>query len=56
VQAARDALAVEEFFDRGYDYDDAVKLAKLWKLKSPYDAKIAAGKKLLDGETLPIRP
>jgi hypothetical protein len=49
--------SVQKFFSAGYDYDDAVKLAKLWKLKTPYDAKVAAGKRLLAGETLPsVKP
>jgi hypothetical protein len=48
--------AVTKFFAAGYDYDDAVQLAKLWKLKTPYDAKVAAGKKLLAGQSLPIKP
>jgi hypothetical protein len=47
---------VEEFFLSGYDWDDAVKLAKLWKLADPYDAKAEAGKRLLAGETLPVKP
>ncbi|GLY92921.1 hypothetical protein Acsp02_01770 [Actinoplanes sp. NBRC 103695] len=46
----------EAFFAEGYDYDDAAELAKLWKLPTPYDAKVAAGKKILAGETLPIQP
>jgi hypothetical protein len=33
-----------------------VTLAKLWKKSDPYQAKIEGGKKLLAGETLPIRP
>ncbi|GIE94721.1 hypothetical protein [Paractinoplanes rishiriensis] len=56
VESAKDERAVGKFFDEGYDYDDAVELATLWKLKTPYDAKIAGGKKLLAGETLPIKP
>ncbi|MBW6434299.1 hypothetical protein KZ829_11205 [Actinoplanes hulinensis] len=46
----------EAFFNGGYDWDDAVKLAKLWKLDDPYQAKIEGGKRLLAGETLPIKP
>ncbi|GLW33154.1 hypothetical protein [Actinoplanes regularis] len=56
AQENKEAQQVNAFFDAGYDYDDAVKLAKLWKLKTPYDAKVAAGKKLLAGGTLPIKP
>ncbi len=51
-----EAAAISEFFDVGYNYDDAVKLAKLWKTADPYEAKVLAGQKLLDGETLPIKP
>ena len=46
----------DAYFNAGYDYDDAVELAKLWKKSSPYDAKVLGGKKLLAGETLPIQP
>jgi hypothetical protein len=51
-----ESLRVDAFFEAGYDYDDAVTLAKLWKTVDPYHAKIEGGKKLLAGETLPIRP
>ena len=44
------------FFAAGYDYDDAVKLARLWKKSDPYQAKIEGGKRLLAGDTLPIKP
>ena len=44
------------FFNAGYTWDEAVKFAKLWHIKDPSDAKVAAGKKLLAGETLPIKP
>ncbi|GIF38389.1 hypothetical protein [Actinoplanes xinjiangensis] len=44
---------VEEFFLQGYDWDDAVVLAKLWKMDNPGDAKAEAGKRLLAGESLP---
>jgi len=33
-----------------------VKLAKIWHLSDPSDAKVKAGKKLLAGETLPVKP
>ncbi len=46
----------DAFFDAGYDYDDAVKLAKAWKLADPYQAKIEGGKRLLAGDTLPFQP
>lgn len=47
---------VAKFFAEGYDYDDAATLAKLWKKPTPYDAKVEGGKRLLAGETLPIKP
>ncbi|WP_127504243.1 hypothetical protein [Actinoplanes solisilvae] len=46
---------VNAFFGAGYDGEDAVKLAKVWKT-NPYQAKIEAGKRLLAGQTLPIQP
>ena len=56
VAKAKEDAQVNAFFAAGYDYDDAVKLAKLWHLADPNRAKVAAGKKLLVGETLPIKP
>jgi hypothetical protein len=56
VAAARDAARVDAFFAKGYDYDDAVRLAKIWKLATPYDAKVLGGKKILAGQPLPIKP
>lgn len=56
IAAARDAERVNAFFEAGYDYDDAVRLAKIWKTATPYEAKLRGGKKLLAGDTLPIRP
>ncbi|NMO55684.1 hypothetical protein HH310_31435 [Actinoplanes sp. TBRC 11911] len=47
---------LDAFASAGYDYDDATELAKLWKLQSPDDAKIEGGKRLLAGQTLPIKP
>lgn len=52
----RDTARVDAFFAAGYNYDDAVTLAQLWKTVDPYHAKIEGGKRLLAGETLPIRP
>jgi hypothetical protein len=48
--------AVDAFFAAGYNYDDAVKLAKLWHTKDVYQVKADAGQKLLDGKKLPIAP
>lgn len=56
VAAARESAAVAKFFAAGYTYDDAVKLAALWKLPDPYAAKVAGGEKLLAGQPLPFKP
>jgi hypothetical protein len=56
VQAVKDVAAEDAFFSAGYTYEDAVKLAQMWKLPSAGDAKVAGGKKLLAGQTLPIKP
>ncbi len=56
VAAALEAKRVNAFFDAGYDVDDAVQLAKIWKSKNAYGAKVEGGKRLLAGQTLPIRP
>jgi hypothetical protein len=47
--------AVDTFFAAGYDYNDAVKLGHLWNVTT-YQAKIDGGKKIENGETLPIQP
>ena len=54
--AAANEAAWQAYFAAGYDYDDAVQLAALWNLPDPESAKIAAGKKLEAGQTLPIAP
>jgi hypothetical protein len=51
-----DMDALRTYFAAGYDWDDAVQLAALWNLPDPSDAKVAAGKKLEAGQTLPIAP
>lgn len=50
------ALQADTFFAAGYDYDDAVALRKIWHAATPYDAKVLAGKKLMAGQSLPIKP
>ncbi|MEU4619339.1 hypothetical protein AB0G04_05060 [Actinoplanes sp. NPDC023801] len=47
---------LDKFFLAGYGWDEAVKLARLWKMDDPSDAKVEAGKRLLAGEKLPIKP
>ncbi|GAA4587836.1 hypothetical protein BJY16_008352 [Actinoplanes octamycinicus] len=56
AEAYMEEVRANAFFEAGYDVDDAVKLAKLWKLKTAWDAKVAGGKRLLAGQTLPIKP
>ncbi len=48
--------AVSAFFAAGYTYQDAVTLGNMWNDSNTYQVKIDAGKKLLDGQTLPIGP
>ena len=52
----RNAALVEAFLAAGYDYDDAMKLAKMWNSSGPYQAKVEAGQKLLNGDPLPVEP
>jgi hypothetical protein len=54
VADAKDTHAVSAFFAAGYDYQDAQKLAALWKISDTYQVKIIAGEKLLAGGTLPV--
>jgi hypothetical protein len=56
VEEAKDAKRVNAFFEAGYDYTDAEKLARLWKLSDPYQGKVEGGKRLLAGKKLPIKP
>ncbi|GAB2578368.1 hypothetical protein Aab01nite_09750 [Paractinoplanes abujensis] len=46
----------QAFFNAGYTWTEAEKLAKIWKIKDPADAKLEAGKRLLAGEELPVKP
>jgi hypothetical protein len=47
---------LNEYFADGYDYDNAVALASLWKQTDIAQVKAAAGLKLLEGATLPVTP
>jgi hypothetical protein len=54
---AEQELQRAAYFKAGYDYDDAVALARLWKSKDEIGlVKAEAGRRLLAGETLPIKP
>lgn len=44
------------FLNAGYDWNDAVELARLWGSSDVLQTKADAGRKLLNGETLPIAP
>ena len=46
----------QAFFNAGYTWTEAEKLAKIWKLTDPADAKLEAGKRLLAGQELPVKP
>jgi hypothetical protein len=45
------------YFNAGYGYDDALKLAQIWHMQGDVGTvKAEAGRRLLAGETLPIQP
>jgi len=48
--------ALEAYFNAGYDFSDAQQLATLWHQSDITTVKTEAGKKLLEGQTLPIPP
>ncbi|WP_250030784.1 hypothetical protein [Paractinoplanes maris] len=52
--SGRDPL--NAYFGAGYGWDEAEKLARLWRLDDPGDAKVEAGRRLINGEPLPLRP
>jgi hypothetical protein len=56
IASALESKRLDAFFKKGYDYEDAAKLAKTWHLKSAYEAKVEGGKRILAGQTLPIQP
>jgi hypothetical protein len=56
LKSAQEEARVEAFFKAGYDVDDAVKLAGIWKLDDAYQAKVAGGKLILAGKKLPFKP
>ena len=56
VAAALESKRASAFWDKGYQIEDAQKLAKLWNLKDTWSAKVEAGKRILAGQTLPIQP
>src|SRR4051794_4111950 len=56
VASSADDVAFNAFFDAGFDYDDAVALARFWGLGQPADAKVKAGNLLRAGRPLPAVP
>jgi hypothetical protein len=48
--------ALTAYFAAGYDYPNAVALGQLWNETDITQIKTEAGQKLLDGETLPVKP
>jgi hypothetical protein len=48
--------ATGAFFAAGYDYDDAVTLGKMWHETDLGKVKADAGRKLIEGQKLPIAP
>jgi hypothetical protein len=56
VASSADDAAFTAFFDAGFDYDDAVALAKFWGLGQPADAKVKAGNLVRAGQPLPAVP
>ncbi|PPK98787.1 hypothetical protein CLV92_101488 [Kineococcus xinjiangensis] len=51
-----DEQALNAYVGAGYDWDDAAALALHWGLDDPSDAKVRAGRLLLDGGTVPVEP
>jgi hypothetical protein len=49
-------LAMQAFWNAGYDYTDAQTLGQMWHETDLSQVKVEAGQKLEDGETLPIQP
>jgi hypothetical protein len=51
---------LQAYFDAGYELDDSKKLAKLWNLSAEPEnlsnVKAEAGRRLLAGEKLPVKP
>ena len=56
ARAYTEQQELDEYFADGYDYDNAVALASLWKQTDIEQVKAAAGLKLLQGTNLPVTP
>lgn len=55
-ELGKEEARVNAFFTAGYTYDDAVRLATLWKTADPHAAKVEAGKRILAGDAMPFKP
>ena len=55
-EQGKEQARVNAYFEAGYTYDDAVRLATLWKKADPYSAKVEAGKRILAGDEMPFKP
>ncbi|RSM50476.1 hypothetical protein DMB66_43565 [Actinoplanes sp. ATCC 53533] len=55
-EQGKEEARVNAYFNAGYTYDDAVRLASLWKKADPYAAKVEAGKRILAGDAMPFKP
>lgn len=51
-----DDEARNEYWNDGYDFHNATDLARLWHMTDIDAVKATAGRKLLDHETLPVKP
>lgn len=49
-------LAMQAFFNAGYDYTDAETLGQMWHETDLSQVKVEAGQKLENGEPLPVQP
>jgi hypothetical protein len=47
---------IQAFVGAGYTYDDAVRLGKIWHVSDTLQVKADAGRKLINGQKLPIAP
>lgn len=51
LRLSRNAGNECEWADTGYSYQDAQRLARVWRLSDPYHAKIRAAKLFTDGRS-----
>jgi len=57
LTSAQQDQALSAYFAAGYNYNDALALAQLWHMTGdPSTIKAEAGRRLLAGQTLPVKP